>query len=231
MTPHALLVCRDPACLPILRRVIENSGLQLEVATGVEQGRDFLSAHKYECVLIDCDDMHEAPTLLKDLRRSATSRNSVSFAITNGVTTTTAAYQSGANFVLEKPLTIETASRAIRAGLGLIFSERRRYFRLRLESNAFLSLKNSSDLPAAISDISEGGMAIRPPREVQVGDAVKVRFNLPKCPVPINVSGEIAWVDRRGRAGVRFTLVSANCTQQFQDWITARAAEAGISQG
>ena len=53
---------------------------------------------------MDCDDLKGALSVLESLRKSASNKNSVTFAILNGSTTTQQAFQMGANFVLQKPI-------------------------------------------------------------------------------------------------------------------------------
>jgi hypothetical protein len=63
------------------------------------------------------------------LRKSASNKNSVTFAILNGGTSTQQAFQMGANFVLQKPISALNAKRCLGAAINFMIREQRRYFR------------------------------------------------------------------------------------------------------
>src|SRR5208282_5157727 len=107
----------------------EKISVNLEVSAGGQPGNDLLMKHKFDAVIIDCDDLQNGFSLLQSLRYTQSNAKSVSFAVVNGKTTTQEAFQSGANFVLQKPLTPLHAARCLNAALNFMVRERRRYFR------------------------------------------------------------------------------------------------------
>jgi hypothetical protein len=100
-----------------------------EVCSGVNSGQEILSTEKFDPVLVDCDDLKGAVGVLESLRKSASNKNSVTFAILNGGTSTQQAFQMGANFVLQKPISALNAKRCLGAAINFMIREQRRYFR------------------------------------------------------------------------------------------------------
>src|SRR5436305_8356178 len=97
--------------------------------------------------------------MMRELRKGSSNRMAIVFAITHG-TSIHAAFDMGANFVLEKPVTPERAARSLRAAHGLMMRERRRYLRQSVNLPAVLSA-NGAATQAAILDVSEGGVSVR----------------------------------------------------------------------
>ncbi|MDP9268724.1 MAG: response regulator [Acidobacteriota bacterium] len=128
MCPQALLCSPDPQVVTAIQRILNASGIELEVCTHPEAGRSRLEQQKYDAVFVDCDDMPLGAELLPALRATPSNRQAIAFALLNGTTGAREAYALGANFTLEKPLTVEVTTRTLRAAAGLIARERRRYF-------------------------------------------------------------------------------------------------------
>src|SRR5437870_3358721 len=92
-------------------------------------GSEILLSEKFDAVIVDCDDLQGGLEVLQELRKGTSNRNSVAFAILNGKTTASQAFQMGANFVLQKPISPLNSMRCFNAALGFMYREQRRYFR------------------------------------------------------------------------------------------------------
>lgn len=57
-----------------------------------------------------------------------------------------------------------------------------------------------------LHNISEGGMFIQTRKPLAVGTDTILSFTMPKSNVPINVKGEVMWIDQNGM-GVKFKQV------------------------
>ena len=110
--------------------------LKLKSAAGSVPAQEILRTEKFDAIIVDCDDLKGALSVFEGLRKSASNKNSVTFAILNGSTTTQRAFQMGANFVLQKPISAQNAMRCFRAAVNFMTSERRRYFRHPVEMPA-----------------------------------------------------------------------------------------------
>src|SRR5208282_444933 len=222
MNLDSLLISRDASLLGVLRPALEKISVAVQICAETQPGSELLAKHKFDAVIIDCDDMQNGFHLLQSLRHTQSNTRSVSFAVVNGKTTTQQAFQSGANFVLQKPLTPLHASRCFHAALNFMVRERRRYFRHPVDMPLRISFPTHQEMTATATNLSEGGMAIRVigklPRDAQA----QFRFTLPGVQTSLELKGEVAWADGTGHAGIRFIEVPQSSQYQLEKWLTDR---------
>ena len=222
MNLDSLLISHDAALLGVLRPTLEKISVRIEVCPESRPGIDLLGKRKFDAVIIDCDDLQGGVNLLCDLRKTQSNSKSVAFAVLNGKTTTQEAFQYGANFVLQKPLTPLHATRCFNAALNFMVRERRRYFRYPIEVPVHLSVPQSPALNATSTNLSEGGIAIRIAAKLLKDTPVAVRFTLPASNTSLELKGVIAWTDGTGHAGISFVEVPQSSQYQLEKWLTDR---------
>jgi DNA-binding response OmpR family regulator len=225
MNLDSLLISRDAALLGVLRPALEKISVDVQVCAGAQLGGDLLAKRKFDAVIIDCDDLQNGFELMRGLRQTQSNARSVAFAVVNGKTTTQEAFQSGANFVLQKPLTPLHAARCFNAALNFMVRERRRYFRHPVDMPLRISLPTNQELTATATNVSEGGMAIRILGKVQKDVRAQFRFTLPEANITLDLKGEVAWADGTGHAGIRFVEVPQSSQYQLEKWLTDRLQE------
>jgi CheY-like chemotaxis protein len=222
MNLESLLISQDAALLGVLRPTLEKIAVNVQVCGDIKPASDLLTKYKFDAVIVDCDDLPGGDDLLKSIRKTRSNARSVSFAVLNGKTSTLEAFQSGANFVLQKPLTPLNATRCFNAALNFMVRERRRYFRHPVEMPVRIILPNTPELNAISTNVSEGGMAIRLVGKLPKDAQAKVQFSLPGSNISLELKGEIAWVDGTGHAGFRFVEVPQSSQYQLDKWLTER---------
>jgi CheY-like chemotaxis protein len=223
MSPQALLCSPDPQVVTAIQRILNSSGIELEICTQPEAGMSRLQQQKYDAVFVDCDDMPLGAELLQTLRTTPSNRQAIAFALLNGGTDTRQAYSLGANFTLEKPLTVEFTTRTLRAAAGLIARERRRYFRQDVSANVQLWVRNTSrttEQSALMTNLSESGMLLAQ-ADLKAGTKLRFQFTLPWSEVVVSGSGVVTWAEG-GCAGVR-TSVPKPIRRALEDWVNDRA--------
>src|SRR6202142_2760899 len=161
MNLASLLISQDDALAVVLNPALEKISVHRRVCAEYKPACELLAKSKFDAVIIDCDDLQNGTELLRGLRQTQSNAKAVSFAVVNGKTTTQQAFQSGANFVLQKPLTLMHASRCFNAALNFMVREGRRYFRQAVDMPVRISLLQNREMTAAATNLSEGGMAIR----------------------------------------------------------------------
>lgn len=222
----SLLLSRDPQVIQVLRPTLNKLSISVEVCSGTASANKVLSSEKFDGVIVDCDDLQGGLEVLERLRRGASNKNSVSFAILNGHTRTYRALELGANFVLQKPISALNAMRGFNAALWLMTVERRRYFRHPVEMTVTVVFGQDQKLTATATNISQSGMAIRfHSSELQKGSISKVIFTLPETHVSMETNADLAWADGTGRAGVRFVKMPQSTLEQLQHWLGQRMEE------
>jgi len=222
MTLESLLISKDASLLGVLRPTLEKLAVNVEVCSGSQTGGEMLRKRKFDAVIVDCDDMQGGVELLTSLRNSQSNATSVAFAVLNGNTTTQQAFQIGANFVLQKPLTPLNATRCFNAALNFMVRERRRYFRHPVETSVRISLPEGPELNATTTNLSEGGMAIRIADKLPKEAVAGLRFTLPGSHSALELRGKTAWVDGSGNAGIRFIEVPQTLQCQLEKWLADR---------
>jgi len=222
MDLESLLVSKDAALLGVLRPTLEKIAVKVLVSPEIMSGSESLTRRKFDAVIIDCDDLQGGVKLLQDLRKTQSNSKSVAFAVLNGKTSTQEAFRSGANFVLQKPVTPLHASRCFNAALNFMVRERRRYYRYPVEMPVQVRIAQVGEFPATSSNLSESGMAIRVATKLVKDTAVALRFTLPASNVSLELKGRIAWADGTGHAGIQFVDVPQSSQFQLDTWLTER---------
>jgi DNA-binding response OmpR family regulator len=225
MNLESLLISRDAALLGVLQPTLEKISVSVEVCPESQSGFALLGRRKFDAVIIDCDDLPGGIDLLSNMRAASSNSKSVAFAVLNGKTTTQDAFQRGANFVLQKPLTPLHASRCFNAALNFMVRERRRYFRFPIEIPVHVKVPQSQEITATTTNLSEGGMAIRIPAKLPKDTSVALRFKLPVTNITLELKGQVAWIDGTRQAGIRFVEVPQSSQYQLDKWLTDRLRE------
>jgi CheY-like chemotaxis protein len=220
MTLEALLISRDPEVSTVLEPVLANMAVTLDVCVAATAGGQALLSRKFDAVIFDCDDLPGGIEILQALRKTRSNQSSVAFAILNGETTTQKAFELGANFVLQKPLTTLNATRCFNAALSFMTRERRRYFRHPIEMSVKVVFAEGQEFMATTTNVSEGGMSVRCRGKLPKATSVTLEFTLPGTNLGLELGGEVAWIDDLGRAGIRFTAVPQSSQYQIEKWLT-----------
>lgn len=219
MTLDSLLLSQDPELVRVIRPTLEKLSIDVEICHEARVGAGILITDKFDAVIVDCDDLNGGLAVLQGLRSTPSNKNSVAFAILNGKRTTTQeAFGMGANFVLQKPISLLNASRCFHAALNFMIKERRRYFRQPVKMLVKVAYEGKT-LNATSTNISEGGIALMLREALPKGAAPHLKFSLPGTNIRMEVEAEVAWVDVKGRAGFRFHNVPKSSQEQLEQWL------------
>lgn len=221
MALNALLLSDDVTVAQILRPLLPELGITTDQCGSPDSARKMIAIQKYETLIIDTE-MAGALEFMGSLRDLPMTRNGIIFAVIQNLTVSSA-FQHGANFVLEKPLSEERAHRSLRAAQGLILRERRRYYRHPVNFSASLEFGDKLEV-VAVTNLSEGGMAVETGVPLTPGLAVRFKFDLPQSR-SLEGKGEVSWTDNNGRAGICFVHVPLVYKVKLEDWLNERARE------
>lgn len=222
MNLESLLVCRDAEVVRVLRPTLEKLAIEVEVSAGAKSGAEIASGAKFDAIIVDCDDLQGGVDVLRNLRNTPSNKTSVSFAILNGKTTTQQAFEMGANFVLQKPVTTAGTLRCFNTALSFMVREKRRYFRCPIEIPVTLFLNQGEEMKATATNLSEGGMSIHFDGKLAKNTISKVQFTLPGTKTTMEPKGDIAWTDNMGRAGIKFLEIPESSREHLEGWIMRR---------
>jgi len=205
-----------------LRRALDTVNVDLQVSSSAEETLHLLNRHKYDALLVDCDDVQHGPFVLGEMRKGKSNKSCIAFALINHATTIQQAFEMGANFVLDKPLAMDRTTRSVRAAQGLIMRERRRYHRYLVNATGTIIVDAGTEVPVSITNISEGGISIECARHLDERGAARLKFTLPGARKPLEIKGEIAWSGTDGRAGIRFQVLPIAAKEALEEWMEKR---------
>src|ERR1700731_1445584 len=227
MALQALLLSNDPEVHRTIRRVMDAANIDMDLSNNADQARHILLRRKYDALLVDCDDMPHGPLVLRELRQGKSNNSCIAFALVNGKRNIKKGFEMGANFALDKPVSLDRATRSVRAAQGLIMRERRRYHRHLIKASGAILVDQGAELPLNITNISHGGISIECSRRLDEGGAARIRLQLPGTKRSLDIKGEVAWSSPEGRAGLRFQVLSAEGKKDLDIWLEKRALTLG----
>ena len=197
--------------------------IKVELAQSSLEAMAKFAKAKFDALVIDLESLPDGREVLEALRKSKFNHNAIAFAVVKDRTGVKEAYGSGANFVLQKPVSHDALVRCVRAAHGLIQRERRRYFRHQVDVPVFLTLGNE-EINGTVFNVSENGIGISVQYKVRskLEGPVKLRFVLPESQVPIEGKGEVAWVSPEGRFGVHITQMTDASRKEMDTWMARR---------
>lgn len=120
MQPDSLLVTSDPRVESVLRRLLRDADMRLDVSPSHPAAHNLLASRKFHAILLDCDDLQAAEAFIKQLRQHPVNAGAIVFAILSGSARGGAAFRMGAHFVLDKPISTERGARTLRAAGSII---------------------------------------------------------------------------------------------------------------
>jgi hypothetical protein len=127
--------------------------------------------------------------------------------------------------VLQKPLVNVLVASTLKAALGSIIRDYRRYFRCPLKAPATIKIGGAPATPCELMNISEGGLALNLCPPLELGARIVTRFTLLGVPGEFNVEGEVCWSDGKRRAGLRFCGLTPEQRTELQKWLSSKIEE------
>ena len=221
----AIILTRDQHVFSQLVDVLQATQLKVEGSLSPGETLVKLQKGRFDAVFIDCASIPDATDILEALRSGKSNRRAIAFAVTEDPHDSQRAFTAGANFVIEKPLSAERIVRSLRAAHGLIVRERRRYFRLPLDSTVTIESIGKESARWNIIDVSERGLgAIVPDGQDVPRGSVKIKFRIPQVVEAIEGKALVVW-DRTGKVGLEFTTLHPNSRTELDKCIARRFDE------
>src|SRR5215831_10264899 len=226
MSLKSLVLCADEKIVRVLRRVLSDLEIGIEHCTDPDGAIHKLTRQRFEAVIIDCNDLKTATSVLKSARSAPVNKRAVAVAIMDGHTGLRSAFDMGAHFVLYKPVSTERARSSFRAARALMKRERRRNSRVAIQVPVALKNDHTGFLQTVpTSDISEGGMAVQFPKQQKDPGPWNVHFTLPGTSKAVDVVGEVAWHNPGGQIGIRFANLEVDLSHQLRQWLNQHSPE------
>src|SRR5579859_1493792 len=219
MSLKSLVLCSDEKIVRVLRRVLGDLDINLELCSESEAALRKLTRQRFEAIVVDCE-AGGASDVLRSARSAPCNKLAVAVAIVEPEVGLRAAFGLGAHFVLYKPVSSERAKSSFRAARALMKSERRRNARVAVQIPVMmLSPDLGGSMRVNTVDVSEGGMAVSLPKGRRPAGRWQVSFTLPGTEHSVDLSAEFAWEGSSKQAGLRFLDAAPKATLKLREWL------------
>ncbi len=222
----SLLLCSDEKIVRVLRRVLGDLEIEVELCPNADAALRKLTRQRFEAIIADLSD-DGASEVLRSARNAPCNKQAVAVAVVEPIIGLKAVFEIGAHFVLYKPVSSERAKSSFRAARALMKSERRRNSRVAVQIPVVMrSSEAGGNMKVMTVDLSEGGMAIALPSRRRPSGRWQLAFTLPGTSGELEVPAEFAWEGSREQGGLRFLQLSAEAAQRLRDWLKQNSPDA-----
>jgi len=225
MTLKSLVLCSDEKIVRVLRRVLGDLEIEIELCSNSDSALRRLTRQRYEAIIVDCA-ADGAPEVLRSARSAPCNKQAVAVAIVDPVIGLKAIFSLGAHFVLYKPVSSERAKSSFRAARALMKSERRRNVRLPVQIAVIVRTTGiGGNMKVNTIDLSEGGMAVSMPHGRRPTNPLQISFTLPGNDHPLEIAAEFAWEGASRQAGLRFVQTPPESARELKEWLKRNSPE------
>ena len=230
MTLTSLLVCMDEASVQVLRQVLEELGIHVELCSDPVRASVRLAQEHFDLIILDCKTQADVTSLLHESRTSRLNDATLAVAVVAGQENIREMFSLGVNFVLYKPVSYERALSSLRAAQSVLYRDKRRKARATVHTQAIIDYAGVEQARATLVDLAEDGMAVNFGKKLPPTCKVYFQFQLPGQTANVRLSGQVVWQDWNGRAGIQFVDVPQTSRKVLRDWLQMNLADAPRQQ-
>jgi CheY-like chemotaxis protein len=230
MTLSSLLVCADDASVQVLKRVLEELDVQVELCADVARAAVRLAQERFDLIILDCEKQGDVTSLLHEARTSRLNDTSLAVVVVGGQENIREIFSLGVNFVLYKPVSYDRALSSFRAAQNLLYRDKRHKARAVVHTHATVDYAGGEQAKATLVDLAEDGMAVNFGKRLPPTCKVYFQFQLPGQTANVRLSGQVVWQDWNGRAGIQFVDVPQTSRRVLQEWLKMNLADASRQQ-
>jgi c-di-GMP-binding flagellar brake protein YcgR len=222
----SLLLCSDEKIVRVLRRVLGDLDIEVELCPSSDAALRRLTRQRFEAIIADLTD-DGATEVLRSARSAPCNKQAVAVAIVEPIIGLKAVFEIGAHFVLYKPVSSERAKSSFRAARALMKSERRRNARVTVQIPVIMrSSEAGGNMKVTTIDLSEGGMAVTLPNRRRPTGRWQIVFTLPGTDTSLEIPADFAWEGTKEQAGLRFLHNIPDLTLKLRDWLRKNTPDA-----
>src|SRR5271165_5528493 len=225
MTLSSLLVCVDEASVVVLKRVLEELGIQVELCKDAVRASVRLAQQHFDLIILDCETQADVTSLLNESRSSRMNDSTLAVAVVAGQENIREMFSLGVNFVLYKPVSYDRALSSLRAAQSVLYRDKRRKARAAVHTHATIDYAGVEQARATLVDLAEDGMAVNFGKKVPPTCKVYFQFQLPGQTASVRLSGQVVWQDWNGRAGIQFVDVPQASRRVLREWLNLNVAD------
>ncbi len=218
---ECLIVTGDPTLLGHFQASLVMHGASIQLRQDSASAIELASRRHLDGLVIDCDDVPGGTKALAQLRSTPANQQTVIIAIVNGSTSSEAALDLGANFVVSKPIHQTRLRSILHIAVAQMEREHRRYFRYDVDLPVRFRNPLGQSFTASMKNVSEGGLAIKLVDLVRLKGVVLVEFELPSVEQQtFHAKAEVVWSDSFV-VGLRFLYIEKESGLALQTWLNS----------
>jgi len=214
-----VLVSSDYATMHAVSKGVDKYGGKFVLVPAAEDARQYLNRRKTDGVFVDLE-VPGALALIESIRKGAANSKVVIFACGTTSKEYTRTLNAGANFLLRKPVSLDSVALHITIAKEQLTRERRRYFRHPVNLPVLLK-EGEQEQCARMTNLSEGGMAVRTVKTLRHTGVLDFSFELP-LGANIRGKGQVAWINSEGMAGIALQTVDGEGKEHLEGWLAAQ---------
>jgi DNA-binding response OmpR family regulator len=215
----ALLISNDDSASQVLGQALPACGIAVERFSDAESAIARLHQQRFDALLLDFGDQKSASEVYAEGRRLNSGEPPVTVALLDDAGQTREILNTGAHFILYKPLSGEKVKAGLRALTALLTRERRRAHRVPVQAPVDILLPDTRKAEGILLDLSETGMDVLTAEQQVPGALLNFRFRLPDGSLEIYAHGQVAWAKENGQTGIHFIKLEPEVKDQLKDWL------------
>lgn len=224
---NAMILCEDTHFLRSLERVFAKLGVRSERPSDYATALSAFSERRIDIAVVDWREIPNLGEFLEAVRKSKINKECLLIGIASDLLDLRQAFGAGVQFLIHKPASVVQIVRCLQAAHAAVLAKRRKQHREPVQIAATLCTRNVPLLPATIINLSSHGAGLKLNMAehtndtcLSAGDEIDLSFISPGSWRTVNVSGVVMWVNREGRAGVRFEWAAEKV--KLEQWLSER---------
>jgi DNA-binding response OmpR family regulator len=217
MTLSSMIVSNDWQEVSVFECILGSLRMEVDVESELRLAWIRLAKTKVDALIVDCD-LGGTEDFLRRVQEEIRP-DSAPVIIVSSSKKRSQLESLGVSFAVEKPVSVEQAVHTLSAARNMILQGRLRYHREELDVPVSLTCQSRKQVAAHLLNLSQGGIRVHLQRPAALSGQVGINFCLPGTELPLQARGEVAWIDKKGNAGIRLIEISDAMKRNLQLWL------------
>lgn len=216
MAFECLLVSRDPGVFLVMNKLLKDLAISTNICLSSSKAFEQMLGRSTDLVVVDWEN--DTAEFLNRVRKVGGWRKPTVVAVSPNDRIV-----RGADVLLRKPVTGESAAKSLKAAYSRMVYDHRRHTRYALMTR--VNARNDKNQPVDITvlDIGDGGIGISTKHKFNVGDELSLSLRLPDANRAIQLQARVRWTREYGAVGCEFLHIPPLDLCVLHDWLTRKS--------